>query len=115
MKHQIILKSNNGRPQFSSCFLSLKCENDNADTKILMSVKLTEWENDAYIFLPACVYDGNKFKKTYCSYPPMYEKCHLGVNAEPVISDIPALNPDGSGKIEVTSGDLSVPCVGIFY
>ena len=26
-----------------------------------------------------------------------------------------ALNPDGSGKIEVTSGDLSVPCFGVFF
>ncbi len=115
MKHEITLYSNNGQVRYANSVISLECGGDSESAYFSMSVKLAEWERDAYLFLPACVYDGNKFKKTYCSYPPMYEKCHLGVNPQPVISDIPALNPDGSGIIQVTSGDLSVPCVGVFY
>ncbi|MBQ8145175.1 MAG: hypothetical protein IJ039_00170 [Clostridia bacterium] len=115
MKHEILLCSNNGKPRYDSSQVIMECKADSQDTRITMSVHLTEWESDAYIFMPACVYDGNKFKKSYCSYPPMYAKENLGTNPAPVISDVPALNPDGSGKIEVSSGDLSVPCVGIFY
>ncbi|MBR2025104.1 MAG: hypothetical protein IKA02_04790, partial [Clostridia bacterium] len=115
MKHEIFLRSNNGKVIYEDSKVVLECENDSPDTRFSMTVKFSEWEDDAYIFLPACVYNGNKFKKSFCSYPPMYDKEDSGINPAPVISDIPALNPDGSGEIQVTSGDLSVPCVGIYY
>ena len=115
MKHTIILKSNNGTPVLNEREIILKCTESTTDTRFSMSLHLTDWEDDAYIFLPACVYDGNKFKKSHCQYPPMYTKGECGIDPEPVISDIPALNPDGSGKIEVTAADMSVPCVGVFY
>ena len=115
MKHEISLFSNNGITSYINSQIHLECERNKENTYFSMSIKLLEWENDAYIFLPACVYNGNKFKKSFTSYPPMYNANELGVCPEPIISDIPALNPDGSGEIQVTTGDLSVPCVGIFY
>ncbi len=33
---------------------------------------------------------------------------------ETCITDVPRLNPDGSGKIELTSGDPAVPCIGVY-
>ena len=81
-----------------------------------MNIRLDDWENDAYIMMPACAYDGNKFEKIdRNNYPPMYTIDEIGVNRKPLITDLPALNPDGSGSIEVTSGDMAVPCVGVFY
>ncbi len=115
MEYEILLSSNNGTPLYIDSHILLECQDDNQDTRISLTMKFTEWENDAYIFLPACVYNGNRFKKSFVSYPPMYNEQELGVSPEPVISDVPALSPDGSGKIQVTAGDLSVPCVGIFY
>ena len=85
-----------------------------ADWKI--EVAFDEWEEDCYIFAPACAYDGNRIKQVDRAYPPMYVNSEIGENAEPLMMrGIPALNPDGSGKIEVTAGDMSVPCVGIFF
>ena len=115
MKHELSLYSNNGDVCYTGKEVVLSCYDTVADTHFSATVTLTEWENDAYIFLPACAYDGNRMKKTFCPYPPMYEKEDLGITPAPVISDIPALAPDGGGQIEVTAGDLSVPCVGIFY
>ncbi len=115
MKHEIFLNTNNGKIAYENSRVTLECENDSCDTRFSMTIKLTEWEGDAYVFMPACVYDGNRFKKSFCSYPPMYQNDELGICPAPVIADIPALNPDGSGKIQVTSGDLSVPCVGVYY
>ena len=44
------------------------------------------------------------------------EETEIGENEKPLMmKGIPALNPDGSGKIEVTAGDMAVPCVGIFF
>ncbi len=115
MKHEIFLHSNNGIPVYSDSQVILECEKNNENTYFSLSVKFAEWENDAYIFLPACAYNGNRFKKSFCAYPPIYEKEDLGINPKPVISDVPALNPDGSGEIQVTTGDLSLPCIGIYY
>ena len=115
MNYKTELHSNNGSVSFSEDAVTLISENDDDNTCFSLSVEFSEWENDAYIFLPACVYNGNQFKRIKIPYPPMYRKSDCGANALPLISDIPALNVDGSGKIEVTSGDLSVPCFGVFF
>lgn len=67
-----------------------------------------------YILFPACAYNGNQFQVLPKEYPPLLEPEEMGVNLETVITDVPRLNKDGSGRIEVTTGDVSVPCVGIF-
>ena len=115
MNYKVTLRSNNGFVKFSDDTVTLTSENDYGDTRFSLSVEFLEWEDDAYIFLPACVYDGNKFKRKRFTYPPMYRETDCGVRALPLISDVPALNTDGSGKIEVTSGDMSVPCFGVFF
>ena len=30
------------------------------------------------------------------------------------ITDVPRLNADGSGAVELTTGDVSVPCIGVY-
>ena len=115
MEHNIMLRSNNGTVSFSGDVVTLIAEKDCSDTRFSMTVDFPEWEEDAYVFLPACAYNGNKMKRRKITYPPMYTPDECGINPEPIISDVPALNPDGSGKIEVTSGDLSVPCFGVFF
>ena len=44
----------------------------------------------------------------------MFQPGEAGLNIPVTISDIPRLNPDGSGIIEVTTGDVAVPCIGVF-
>ncbi len=115
MNYKITLHSNNGCAEFRDGAVSMIAESDHGDTRFSMTVRFPEWETDAYIFMPACVYDGNAFERMACKYPPMYRESDCQRGAPPVISDIPALNPDRSGKIEVTAGDLSVPCFGVFF
>lgn len=116
MKYSLNKSTHNG-----SCYLHKNDVEFISDKKYSeaffeMSIDFEEWEDDAYILMPACAYNGNRYKKiNRYGYPPMYTISEIGVNAETLITDVPALNPDGSGKIEVTSGDMSVPCVGIFY
>lgn len=114
MSYQINLNSNNGVAEYNGNAISFVAERDDNDTRLSLSVWFPNWEQDSYVFLPACAYDGNKFEKIDVEYPPMYPKDHCKSNASPIISDVPALNPDGSGKIEVTTGDMSVPCFGVF-
>ncbi len=69
---------------------------------------------DNYVFIPACCYAGNQFDVLKCVYPPMFRPGDAKLDMPVTISDVPRLNPDGSGKIEVTAGDASTPCVGVF-
>ena len=115
MKDRITFGSNNGAVTFSDGTVTLIPEKDNEDTRYSLTVSFPDRENDAYLFFPACVYDGNRFSRKRMAYPPMYGASELGERARPLIADVPALDPDGGGKIEVTSGDLSVPCCGVFF
>lgn len=115
MEYHISLHSNNGTVSFTDDQVKLVAEKSCSDTRFSLTVDFPRWEQDAYVFMPACAYDANRFERKITTYPPEYTVEECGVNPVPLISDVPGLNPDGSGKIEVTAGDLSVPCVGIFF
>lgn len=67
-----------------------------------------------YVFLPACAYDGNHYDCLKKAYPPSFAPHEVSVDMPTTITDIPRLAPDGSGEIAVTTGDVSVPCMGFF-
>lgn len=73
------------------------------------------WEEDCYIFSPACAYNGNRIRRTVRSYPPIYTAEDVGEGFEPLMTDVPALEVDGSGRMEVTTGDMATPCAGLFF
>ena len=72
------------------------------------------FNKDNYVFIPACCYAGNQFQVLKYSYPPLFKPENARINMPITISDVPRLEPDGSGKIEVTTGDAATPCVGVF-
>ena len=69
---------------------------------------------DTYILLPACCYKGNQFDVLKKDYPPLFLPEEAKVDMPVTITDVPRLNPDGSGAIDITTGDVSVPCIGFF-
>lgn len=79
--------------------------------EIIIDVKAAK---DDFVFMPACCYAGNQFRVLKKKYPPMFMSEEASVNMETVITDVPRLNEDGSGCIEVTTGDMAVPCIGVF-
>lgn len=78
-------------------------------------LELPAWEEDCYVFSPACAYNGNRFKRAVRSYPPIYSSADIGSPFQPLMTEVPALEPDGSGRMEVTSGDMATPCAGVFF
>lgn len=79
-----------------------------------IQIKIEDCTGKEYILFPACAYKGNQFHVMPKEYPPYLEPEEMGEYLEPIITDVPRLNRDGSGRIEVTTGDVSVPCIGIF-
>lgn len=95
------------------CFQASVCADEAAWQ---LEVFFRDWEEDCYVFAPACAYDGNRIRQVDRIYPPMYLQSEIDENAQPIMmKGIPALNVDGSGKIEVTAGDMATPCVGIYF
>ena len=80
-------------------------------SKIVIDVK---FHDDDFIFIPAACYDGNRFRCIKKKYPPIFTPKEAKIDMETCITDVPRLNPDGSGKIELTSADPAVPCVGVY-
>lgn len=71
--------------------------------------------DEDYVFMPACAYNGNRFEVLKKKYPPLFSPEEARVDDMPeTITDVPRLNKDGSGVLEVTTGDMAVPCVGVF-
>ncbi|MGN1348568.1 MAG: hypothetical protein ACI4VI_06450, partial [Acutalibacteraceae bacterium] len=74
-----------------------------------------EWSGDNYVFAPAALYNGNRFRSLSKEYAPMLtEKEASQFAGETVITDVPRLNKGESGRAELSVGDLSVPCVGYY-
>lgn len=115
MEYQIITHSEDSLCTFEHDRVKFIASQTRKEAFFDMEIRFTQWEDDAYVFLPACTYDGNRFTRMASSYPPMYREKQLGTSPVPIMTEVPALNPDGSGYLSVTAGDLSVPCVGIFY
>lgn len=69
---------------------------------------------EEYVLFPACCYDGNRFDVSKKMYPPLFTEEEAKIDMPVTITDVPRLDKDGSGRIEVTTGDVSVPCVGIY-
>lgn len=73
------------------------------------------WDEENYIFAPAALYNGNKFKSVHREYPPMLTAEEIELyKGENIISDVPRLSVHESGKAQIAVGDLSAPCFGYF-
>ena len=74
-----------------------------------------EWDSDNYVFAPAALYNGNRFRSLPKEYAPMLTaKEAQRFSGETVITDVPRLNKDESGCVQLSVGDLSFPCVGYY-
>lgn len=68
-----------------------------------------------YIFAPAALYNGNRFYSVRREYAPMYTREDLAMCRKgPVITDVPRLYLDGTGRAQLNTGDLTTPCAGYF-
>lgn len=79
-----------------------------------VDIKIENCDGNEYVLFPACAYNGNRFKSVKRNYPPMFTPEEAKVDMEITMTDVPRLNKDGSGKIQVTTGDVATPCVCVF-
>ena len=116
MQYTIKALTRYGTCRYENEKVYFKADKCYAEADWRLEIDFADWEEDSYIFAPACVYDGNKIEQVERAYPPMYKMDEMYENERPMMmKGVPGLNVDGSGKIEVTAGDMATPCVGVFY
>ncbi len=72
------------------------------------------WQDDNYTMLPCAVYNGNDFDTYDTSYPPMWkDTSQFRPDMPSTTTPVPQLSKD-SARIEQTTGDTSVPCMGFY-
>lgn len=84
---------------------------DSADAGYTVTWTLNAPIADSYILLPACAYDGNRFETVHRKYAPHYEESEFSLHPPIRMTEVPRLAREGDSFLDVTTGDLSAPCV----
>lgn len=88
------------------------------DVSFSIDFVFDSWTADNYVFVPAIVYDGNRFATKDIGYPPFwYDPTEWRVDMPTTItSSQPTLGKKGepSKAIELTSGNASTPLMAYF-
>ncbi len=81
-----------------------------------LEFEFNEWKPENYVFIPAAVYNGNRFDSRTIPYSPkLIDEKDIGPDNPIIIADIPRLNKNkGFSKIHLKTGSTALPCVGIF-
>ena len=115
MKYNFNTRSDFGKCQFTNDTVTFRADRDYEEASFFLDIDFPEWEEDCYVLIPACAYNGNRFKSVERSYPPMYLADEVGEKAEPqIMCGIPSLGKDGKGKLECSVADAASPIIGIF-
>ena len=87
---------------------------DHEDAAYWVEFRLNAPEDSAYVMIPACAYDGNRFTAVRRKYPPMYLESEMGADVPVRMTQVPALSRGGDSRLDVTTGDMALPCVCVF-
>jgi hypothetical protein len=115
-KWQIELSQNEhvqGDQEIQVIFRCVEGQISNASVSLEMGID--DWSLDNYLLMPAAVYNGNRYPAVVSDYMPFWnDPSQLGVDKPIMLSNQPRLNyNDGASKIQLRSGSMSIPSVGI--
>ena len=78
MKYNFITRSDFGKCEYQDETVTFTASQDAQEARFFLDVEFPDWEDDCYILIPACAYNGNRFKMVTRPYPPMYLKEEVG-------------------------------------
>ncbi|SMO72081.1 hypothetical protein [Solitalea koreensis] len=83
---------------------------------VALAIEFNQWSVNNYVFAPAMVYGGNRFKILPQKYPPFInDEKDRPMDMPVTTTNILHLNPDGShAKMEMNTGNLATPMMGFF-
>lgn len=105
-------------PNATDYELTWKLEKGNSKSvSVGIDFTFRNWSVDNYVFVPAIVYDGNRFEVKNIDYPPYwYEKNEWRKDMPTTTTVQPTLGKKGSGaaKIELTTGNATTPLMAFY-
>jgi hypothetical protein len=83
---------------------------------VAVAVDFSQWSIDNYVFAPAMLYGGNRFKILPIKYPPyIHDAKEKPLDMPITTTNILHLNQDGShAKVEMNTGNIATPMMGFF-
>lgn len=89
---------------------------ESAATGVSVNFTFDNWTTDNYVVMPSGAYNGNRFEVLKYGYPPLFKKEDYKVDMPITITDVPRLNNKaGESRIDLNTGDLSTPGIGIYF
>ena len=115
MKYTISAKSDFGKCEYVNETVHFTASGSYSDARFFLDIDFEDWEEDCYVFIPACAYNGNRARYATRAYPPMYLENEIAPEADPVIlRAIPSIGIDGKSTLECSVADAASPIIGIF-
>lgn len=82
---------------------------------IAIDFKINQWDKTNMLFVPAALYNGNRFKSISVSYPPyITNEQDKHINMPITVSNIPRLNPSGISEVELLTSNCTTPMLGFY-
>jgi hypothetical protein len=99
------------RPDAQDYSLTWTLVKGNADAVAVgVEFSFAEWTSREFVFVPAIVYDGNRFDMIKIDYPPYwYDKKDWRLDMPTTTSIQQSLGKTGTGELEITTGNASTP------
>lgn len=113
-KNSVTADEKNG---VASMDVTFKLEKGIADSAgVAVAFDFLKWNADNYVFAPAVLYDGNKFKILPVPYPPyIYDPKDRPLDMPITVTNILHLNKDRSpGLVEMMTFNLATPMMGFY-
>jgi hypothetical protein len=83
---------------------------------VALSFLFGNWDPENYVIMPSGVYNGNRFEVLKYPYPPLFKPKDYEKDLPVTITDVPRLNKyKGESRVDLNTGDLSTPAVGIYF
>jgi hypothetical protein len=105
------------RPDELSCVVKFKLlSGEIKSAGVALAVDFSRWTINNYVFAPAMLYGGNRFKVLPLQYPPyIYEAKDRPMDMPITTTNILHLNKDGAhAQVEMNTGNLATPVMGFF-
>jgi len=83
---------------------------------VAVAFDFSDWDPENYVFAPAQLYNGNRFRILPIQYPPyIHDPKDRPLDMPITTTNILHLNKDGShAKVEMNTGNLATPMLGFF-
>ncbi|OQP66551.1 hypothetical protein A3860_13810 [Niastella vici] len=83
---------------------------------VAINFLFSNWAKDNYVIMPSAAYNGNRFDVLKYDYPPLFKQKDYSKTPPVTITDVPRLNKyAGESRIDLNTGDLSTPAIGIYF